>query len=134
MEKFEEVLPDVWLLKVPFGIVWTGVILVRGAKTFLIDSSQEQPEEHLIPALDALGVKLSEIDWLLNTHSSQRDVNRHLFGRCTLHSDAHHQVVVVVVSQFRLFVLEAVGIDLRRGLLARLCLSGNRIVHADGHI
>ena len=56
MEKFEQVLPDVWLLKVPFGIVWTGVILVRGEKTFLIDSSQAQPEEFLIPALDALGV------------------------------------------------------------------------------
>ena len=44
METFEEILPGTWLLKVPFGIVWTGVILVRGEKSFLIDSSQEQPE------------------------------------------------------------------------------------------
>ena len=33
---FEEVLPDTFLLKVPFGPVWTGVILVRGEKNFLI--------------------------------------------------------------------------------------------------
>ena len=77
MEKFEEVLPDVWLLKVPFGIVWTGVILVRGEKNFLIDSSQAQPEEHLIPALDALGVGLSEIGWLLNTHSHGDHIGGH---------------------------------------------------------
>ena len=77
MEKFEEVLPDVWLLKVPFGIVWTGVILVRGEKTFLVDSSQAQPEEFLVPALDALGVKLSEIDWLLNTHSHGDHIGGH---------------------------------------------------------
>ena len=77
MEKFEQVLPDVWLLKVPFGIVWTGVILVRGEKTFLIDSSQAQPEEFLIPALDALGVELSAIDWLLNTHSHGDHIGGH---------------------------------------------------------
>ena len=77
MEKFEEVLPDICLLKVPFGIVWTGVILVRGKKTFLIDSSQAQPEEFLIPALDALGVELSEIDWLLNTHSHGDHIGGH---------------------------------------------------------
>ena len=74
MEKFEEVLPDIWLLKVPFGIVWTGVIFVRGKKSFLIDSS---PEEHLLPALDALGVQLSEIAWLLNTHSHGDHIGGH---------------------------------------------------------
>ena len=77
METFEEILPGTWLLKVPFGIVWTGVILVRGEKSFLIDSSQEQPEEHLVPALDALGVGLSEIDWLLNTHSHGDHIGGH---------------------------------------------------------
>ena len=65
---FEEVLPDTYLLKVPFGPVWTGIILVRGEKNILIDSSHLEPEAYLIPALDALGMKLSDIDWLLNTH------------------------------------------------------------------
>ena len=66
--EFEEVLPDTFLLKVPFGPVWTGIILIRGEKNILIDSSHLEPENYLIPALDKLGMKVSDIDWLLNTH------------------------------------------------------------------
>ena len=91
---FEEVLPGTYLLKVPFGPVWTGVVLIRGAAAertaersetpegggtvsgapsprqfnVLIDSSHLDPEPYLIPALADLGLKLSDIDWLLNTH------------------------------------------------------------------
>ena len=36
---FEEILPGTYLLKVPFGPVWTGIALVRGEKNILIDSS-----------------------------------------------------------------------------------------------
>ena len=70
MEKplFEEVLPDTFLLKVPFGPVWTGIILVRGEKNVLIDSSHLEPEEYLLPALAALGLGVGDVDWLLNTH------------------------------------------------------------------
>ncbi len=66
--EFEEVLPDTYLLKVPFGPVWTGTILIKGEKNILIDSSHLEPESYLIPALDKLGMKVSDIDWLLNTH------------------------------------------------------------------
>lgn len=66
--EFEEVLPDTYLLKVPFGPVWTGIILIKGEKNILIDSSHLDPEAYLIPALDKLGMKLADIDWLLNTH------------------------------------------------------------------
>ena len=65
---FEEVLPGTYLLKVPFGPVWTGIVLVRGEKNILIDSSHLEPERYLIPALDDLGLKPGDIDWLLNTH------------------------------------------------------------------
>ena len=66
--EFEEILPDTYLLKVPFGPVWTGVVLVRGERNILIDSSHLEAEKYLIPALDKLGMKIGEIDWLLNTH------------------------------------------------------------------
>ena len=66
--EFEEVLPDTYLLKVPFGPVWTGIILIKGEKNILIDSSHLEPESYLIPALEKLDMKLSDIDWLLNTH------------------------------------------------------------------
>ena len=66
--EFEEIVPDTFLLKVPFGPVWTGIILIRGEKNVLIDSSHLEPEKYLIPALDKLGMKVSDIDWLLNTH------------------------------------------------------------------
>ena len=66
--EFEEVLPNTYLLKVPFGPVWTGIILITGEKNILIDSSHLEPESYLIPALEKLGMKVSDIDWLLNTH------------------------------------------------------------------
>ena len=66
--EFEKVLPDTYLLKVPFGPVWTGIILIKGEKNILIDSSHLEPESYLVPALDKLGMKVSDIDWLLNTH------------------------------------------------------------------
>lgn len=65
---FDEVLPGTFLLKVPFGPVWTGIILVRGEKNFLVDSSHLDPDRYLVPALDELGMKVQDIDWLLNTH------------------------------------------------------------------
>jgi len=65
---FEEVLPGTFLLKVPFGPVWTGIILLKGESNVLIDSSQLEPEKYLIPALEDLGLKVTDIDWLLNTH------------------------------------------------------------------
>ena len=65
---FEEVLPGTYLLKVPFGPVWTGVILVRGEKNFLVDSSHLEPEKYLLPALADMGMKPSDIDWLVLTH------------------------------------------------------------------
>lgn len=66
--EFEEVLPDTYLLKVPFGPVWTGTILIKGEKNILIDSSHLEPESYLIPALEKLDMNVSDIDWLLNTH------------------------------------------------------------------
>lgn len=66
--EFEEVLPGTFLLKVPFGPVWTGIVLVKGEKNILIDSSHLEPEAYLLPALEKLGMKISDIDWLLNTH------------------------------------------------------------------
>lgn len=65
---FEQVLPDTYLLKVPFGPVWTGIVLVRGEENVLVDSSHLEPEEFLLPALAELGLGPSDVAWLLNTH------------------------------------------------------------------
>ena len=65
---FEEVLPGTFLLKVPFGPVWTGIVLIKGEKNLLVDSSHLEPEKYLIPALADLGMGPGDIDWLLNTH------------------------------------------------------------------
>ena len=84
--EFEEVLPDTYLLKVPFGPVWTGIILIKGEKNILIDSSHLEPENYLIPALDKLGMKVSDIDWLLNTHVHGDHIGGHhsLVTKCGL--------------------------------------------------
>ncbi|MBQ3290133.1 MAG: MBL fold metallo-hydrolase [Kiritimatiellae bacterium] len=79
--KFEEIFPGTYLLKVPFGPVWTGIILIRGEKNILIDSSHLDPEAYLIPALEDLGMKPSDIDWLLCTHVH----GDHIGGHYALH-------------------------------------------------
>ena len=66
--QFEEVLTGTYLLRIPFGPVWTGIILIRGEENILIDPSHLEPEPYLIPALAELGLKPSDIAWLLNTH------------------------------------------------------------------
>lgn len=78
---FEEVVHGTYLLKVPFGPVWTGIALVRGEKNFLIDSSHLDPERYLMPALADLGMKPSDIDWLLCTHVH----GDHIGGHHALH-------------------------------------------------
>ena len=60
MQRFEEVLPGVHLLKVPFSTVRTGVVFVRGEKSVLIDSSQAQPDEFVVPALADVARQLVE--------------------------------------------------------------------------
>ena len=77
MMRFEEVLPGVYLLRVPFSVVWTGIVLVRGKRNYLIDSSHEAPELHLLPALAELGMKPGDIDWLLNTHCHGDHIGGH---------------------------------------------------------
>ena len=74
---FEEVLPGVFLLRVPFSIVWTGIVLIRGKRNYLIDSSHENPELHLLPALAELGMKPGDVDWLLNTHCHGDHIGGH---------------------------------------------------------
>ncbi len=75
--QFIRVLDDVYLLKTPFSIVWSGVILIRGEKNFLIDSGAHAPEVYIEPALSALGMSLSDIDWLLHTHAHGDHITAH---------------------------------------------------------
>ena len=91
---FEEMFPDTYLLKVPFGPVWTGIILVRGEKNFLIDSSHLEPEKYLIPALEEIGLKPSDIDWLLCTHVH----GDHIGGLHALHEKYGIKVATLMSS------------------------------------
>ena len=91
---FEEVLPGTFLLKVPFGPVWTGIILVRGEKNFLVDSSHLEPERYLISALGELGMQPSDIDWLLCTHVH----GDHIGGHHALHEKYGVKVATLASS------------------------------------
>ena len=80
MYSFEEIVKDVFLLKTPFSCVWTGIVLIKGEKNYLIDSGADEPEVYLIPALKELGLDITQIDCLLNTHSH----GDHITGHYTL--------------------------------------------------
>ena len=82
METFIQIAKDVYLLKVPFGPVWTSVILLRGEKNILIDSSAtgDDVDTYIIPALQELGLQLGDIHYLINTHSHGDSPRREYFG------------------------------------------------------
>lgn len=69
MTQFEKIAENLYLLKVPFGPVWTGVVLASGKENILIDSSATDTdvEEIVVPALKAMGIE--KIHYLINTHS-----------------------------------------------------------------
>lgn len=91
MKNFEQIAKDVYLLKVPFGPVWTGVILLRGEKNILIDSSatEKDVDAYVIPALKELGMELRDIHYLVNTHSH----GDHIGGHARLRQLGDFQVV-----------------------------------------
>jgi glyoxylase-like metal-dependent hydrolase (beta-lactamase superfamily II) len=71
VETFQKIKNNVYLLKVPFGPVWTGVVLLRGEENILIDTSAtgHDVDHFLIPALKELGLAPKDIAYLVNTHS-----------------------------------------------------------------
>lgn len=79
MERFELIADGIYILKVPFGPVWTGVVLVRGQENYLIDSSAtaEDVDRYVIPALHELGLGPADIHWLLNTHCHGDHIGGH---------------------------------------------------------
>lgn len=79
MLMFEQMAENLYLLKIPFGPVWTGVVLLRGEENILIDSgaTARDVDEVLLPALRHLGLELADIAYLVNTHSHGDHIGGH---------------------------------------------------------
>ena len=79
MLRFEKLYPDIYLLKVPFSGLWTGVVLITGEENCLIDSGARDldVDQLMIPALVELGLDLHSVSWLLNTHSHGDHIGGH---------------------------------------------------------
>ena len=79
MLKFEELYPNIYLLKVPFSGLWTGVMLITGEENCLIDSGAKDTDvdQYILPALAELGMDLHAVKWLLNTHSHGDHIGGH---------------------------------------------------------
>ncbi len=71
MVAFENKIDGVYHLLCPFGDCPTGITLVRGNKNYLIDcaGNSECIDKYLLPALTKLSVNVSDIDYLLITHT-----------------------------------------------------------------
>ncbi len=76
---FEEIVPNIKLLKTPFAGVWSGVILIKGQENILIDSgaTTEVVDEIVVPALKEEGLTPNDISLLLNSHSHGDHVGGH---------------------------------------------------------
>ncbi len=96
MKQFIRVVPDIYRLEVSFGGSWTGVTLVTGAQNVLIDSGAcaQTVDEEIVPALQAMGLTLADIDWLTVTHTH----GDHVGGCARLHVLAP-QMRIAVFSQ-----------------------------------
>ena len=96
MLHFEELYPDIYLLKVPFSGLWTGVVLIRGDENCLIDSGAKDTDvdQYLLPALEELGMDLQAIKWLLNTHSH----GDHIGGHARIRNLTNLKVAAPVVN------------------------------------
>ena len=91
MLKFEELYPNIYLLKVPFSGLWTGVMLITGEENCLIDSGAKDTDvdQYILPALAELGMDLHAVKWLLNTHSH----GDHIGGHARIQNLANLKVV-----------------------------------------
>lgn len=88
---FERVHDRIYRLPVPFeGGGLTNMYLVRGAKTAVIDTAvRGAPTNNLAPALAAVGLSLSDVDYVLNTHGHMD----HLGGNAEL-KDAGAEIAI----------------------------------------
>lgn len=72
MIAFENKIPGIYHLLCPFGGCWTGITLVCGTeKNYLVDcgGSSECVDKYLVPALNGIGMTVSDIDYLCITHT-----------------------------------------------------------------
>lgn len=81
MTAFEKKAEGIYYLEVPFGGCWTGIALIKGKYNYLVDSAGSTAcvNDYLVPALAKLGMSLSDIDYLLNTHTHADHVGGHAF-------------------------------------------------------
>ncbi len=79
MEHFTEVVDGIYLLKTPFSSIWSGCVLVKGEEPCLIDSGANDDivVNVILPALRTEGLALSDISWLLHTHSHGDHIGGH---------------------------------------------------------
>lgn len=79
MGKFEQIVEDIYRLETSPEGVWNGVVFVDGEEKILIDSGIDSKniDVLLVPALAKMGYKLSDIDWILNTHCHGDHVGGH---------------------------------------------------------
>lgn len=79
--RFERVCGDLHVLRVPFGNVWTAVVLAGSKEDgcVLIDSANcaERVDDTIVPALEEMGLSLSDVRYLLCTHTHGDHVGGH---------------------------------------------------------
>ncbi len=88
---FDRVHDRIYRLPVPFaGGGLTNMYLVRGSKTAVIDTAVKGgPTNFFAPALEAIGLKLSDVDYVLNTHGHMD----HLGGNAEM-KDAGSEIAI----------------------------------------
>lgn len=68
---FEELAPELYVLRAPFSTIWSAVYLIPGKENVLVDTcvGAETVDEYIIPAMQELGMQPQDIRYLVNTHA-----------------------------------------------------------------
>lgn len=90
--RFEQVHPMIFRLSVPFpGGGAVQVYLIRGARLALIDTGiASSPTRYIAPAMDQLGLELTQVDVVINTHGHFD----HIGGNAEVKSGSNAEILI----------------------------------------
>lgn len=129
MVDIQQVSSDLYLIPLPIREGWTGsVLLVLGTTTIgLVDTGFEHtPTERIFPAVKQLGRRISDIQYVVNTHRD-RD---HAEGNALIKA---HTPATIAIHELEADAVHPVDVTFHDNTIVDLGDRQFRVIHTPGH-